>query len=231
MIPCDINGGPGRCSTPAGYLKASSAQAMAPFNATGSTLTNGNYTLIFQPSCNIVIKYNPTGKTIWSSKTGRTGTPCVNGRLVMLPNANLVAYATAGLTIGAGSRVVWSNKPPFNGVYKCASRNAVVAVMQFDGNLVVYCGQKKLWNTNTAGKTKSASATAIAAAEGTEAVPLVTPTTASSFDDNAMSMAAADPAAELLPEVPAEAGSVQSTEPLAAADDLAATGHHHHRLR
>lgn len=61
-------------------------------------------------------------------------------RLALLPDQNLVGYDAAG-------RVVWASNTEGSG--------ADFAVMQSDGNFVLYAGNTQVWATDTAGNTQA----------------------------------------------------------------------------
>lgn len=116
-----------------------------------SSKTNGSGAdrVAMQGDGNVVVYAGSSAK--WASGTVRSG----GSALVMQDDGNLVLYAT-------GSRAIWSSKGGYVGdilgAGKLLTRNTQIrskdgayrALMQSDGNFVLYKSGTALWNTQTA---------------------------------------------------------------------------------
>ncbi|XP_039145726.1 mannose-specific lectin-like [Dioscorea cayenensis subsp. rotundata] len=94
----------------------------------GRSLINGNYTLVMQTDCDLVL-YNVCDP-IWSSNTSGMATNCY---LTFASNGNLVIHSSEG-------NALWSNN-------KSGGQGNHVLVLHDDGNVVVY-GRGR-WDSRT----------------------------------------------------------------------------------
>jgi hypothetical protein len=100
----------------------------------GQSLTNGNYTLVMQSDCNLVLYNN--GVAVWSSGTNGQGTNC--SLVMQSSDCNLVIYNGA-----PPGNAVWASNTASLGAFRQCS-----LTMQADGNAVVYTGQgTAVWDT------------------------------------------------------------------------------------
>jgi len=126
-----------------------------PSGATWSSQTTGlgGTRIIMQTDGNLVI-YAPGGKAVWSSATAPSG----GDALIMQDDGNLVIYSAGGLPLWAkGSRTGYSQDTLRAGQWLGAGQalvsqsGAYRAIMQDDGNFVVYGPSGATWSSQTGG--------------------------------------------------------------------------------
>ena len=91
---------------------------------------DGRYRLTLRLDGNTVLT-GPTGRALWSN--GKFTTDA----LILQADGNLVGSTNAGL-------VTWSTKTAKSGADRL--------VVQDDGNVVLYSGTRRIWETKTAGQ-------------------------------------------------------------------------------
>jgi hypothetical protein len=120
------------------------------------TWGNPGVSLAVQDDGNLVL-YSSAGRALWHSDTwGNAG-----GRVVLQDDGNLVLYTAGGTAVwftgwdrgpGAPSDTLWARQQLTAGQSLTSADGRYHAVMQPDGNLVVYAaGQRAVWYTRTWG--------------------------------------------------------------------------------
>lgn len=128
--------GPGRHPTPPPPRRANDTLYADQSLYTNQSISsrNGRYFLLMQGDCNLVLYregFRGNNQALWSSRTDRRGRNC---RAIMQGDGNFVVYEEYG-------------RPVFN---TRTDRNpGSILVLQDDGNLVMYQGNRVMWASGT----------------------------------------------------------------------------------